>query len=121
MATDPGEVRAQVPRFIRHAVTGLSLVGLAGLLLTLLFGFEEPNAILLWPCSATALAAPVVVVIHLAYTETLAADKKRAWWTSFAGANVFSAVSEYLSSPDLAASAERRAIERERRSRLTNT
>ncbi len=75
--------------------------------------------ILLWTCSAMALVAPVVVVIHLACTETLAGDKKRASWTSFAGANVFSAVSEYLSSPGLAASTERRAIERERRSRLT--
>jgi hypothetical protein len=91
------------------------------LLLTLLVGFEEPNAILLWTCSAMALAAPAVVVIHLACTETLAVDKKRAWWTSFGGANVFSALSEYLSTPDLAASAERRAIEREQRSRRENT
>jgi len=50
-------------------------------------------------------------VVHLWITRTLTAESKRVWWNEFGSAQVWSALSEYLSSSDLAAGAARRALE----------
>jgi hypothetical protein len=79
-------VHAQIPRGVRVALIVLSLVGLVGAVLTFWLGFEEPNSSVLW-VSVLALAS----------------------------AQMWGAFSEYLSSPDLAGSADRMAAESEPR------
>ena len=101
-------VHAQIPRGLRVALIVLSLVGLVGALLTFWLGFEEPNSSLL-SASVLTLATPIGVLAHLSMTRTLTAESKRVWWKAFASAQMWSAFSEYLSSPDLAGSADRMA------------
>ena len=99
-------------------MTALSVVGAAGLLLTFWLGFEEPNSLLLWASAAMTLAAPLGPIVHLWVTRALTAESKRVWWNEFASGQVWSALSEYLSSSDLASSADRRAIESQARRAL---
>ena len=94
---------AQMPRGVRYALMPLGVIGLAGLLL--------------WLSAPLVLAAPLAVLFHLACTRTLSAEKKRVWWNELASAEMWSALSEYLSSPDLSAGAERRAMEAQMRRR----
>ena len=108
---------AQMPRGVRYALMPLGVIGLAGLLLTFWLGFEESNSVLLWLSAPLVLAAPLAVLLHLACTRTLSAEKKRVWWNELAGAEMWSALSEYLSSADLSAGAERRAMEAQMRRR----
>jgi hypothetical protein len=108
---------AQIPRGVRYALIPLGVIGLAGLLLTFWLGFEESNSWLLWLSAPLVLAAPLAVVLHLAWTRSLPAEKKRVWWNEFASAEIWSALSEYLSSSDLSAGAERRAREAQMRRR----
>jgi hypothetical protein len=117
----PTAIHAQIPRGVRRGLTALSVVGLAGLLLTFWFGFEEPNSSLLWPSVAMLLAGPMAALVHLTSTRTLTAERKRVWWKEFGSAEIWSAFSEYLSSPDLGASADRRATQAERRRGLRRT
>ena len=121
MPNPPLPVHARLPWIVTHVVTACSVLGFAGLLLTILLGFEEPNRLLLWISCGLAVAAPIAVLIHLTCTPALTAERKRVWWKAFASGDVFSALSEYLSSPDLGGSADRRAIVSQRRSRLTKT
>jgi hypothetical protein len=95
----------------------LSVVGLVGLLLALWFGFEEPNFLLLSASLAMLMAMPLTVLVHLTWTPALTAERKRVWWNEFASSGSWSALSEYLSSPDLGVSADRRAKEAEARRR----
>jgi len=99
---------AQIPKTLRVALIVLSLVGLVGALLTFWLGFEEPNTSILW-VSVLALATPIGVLVHLSMTRALTDERKRVWWKAFASAQMWSAFSEYLSSPDLAGSADRMA------------
>ncbi len=95
----------------------LSIIGFAGLVVTILLGFEEPNSLLLRTFSAMLLAAPMAVLVHLTCTRSLTPERKRIWWKEFASAEIWSAFSEYLLSSDLGASADRRA----NRTRRTKT
>jgi hypothetical protein len=92
----------------------LSLAGTVGLLLTFWLGFEEPNAWLLWTSVLTP-AIPIGVLVHLLVTRTLTPERKRLWWKELASGQIWSALSEYLSSLDLAASADRMALESQAR------
>jgi hypothetical protein len=98
-----------VPRWAVGIFRALSLLGLAGLLLTCVFGFETPNAALLATSVALMLIALLAVLWHLAETPTLTPEEKRLWIRELTGAGAFAALSEYLTSPDLRASARRRA------------
>ena len=94
------------------AVSGaLSVLGLAGLLLTLALGFETPNTVLLFVSGPLTFAAPLAALWHLVATRTLTSAEKRVWVRELTGADVFSALSEYMRSPDLSASAQRRAAD----------
>jgi hypothetical protein len=101
-------INPQIPRTVRLGVTTLSVIGVAGFILTLFLGFEEPSS-MLWPFGALTLAVPVGVLIHLVCTDTLTAERKHAWWTEFASSEIWSAISEYLTSDDLATAADRLA------------
>jgi hypothetical protein len=98
-----------VPRWVTGISGALGLLGLAGLALTLLLGFETPNTALLATSGTLTLAAPLAVLSHLAATRTLTMEEKRVWIRELTGAEAWSAISEYMTSPDLNASARRRA------------
>jgi len=102
---------AQVPAVVRRTILSLSVVGLSGVFLTFWFGFEEPNVWLATLSAAMLIAAPLAVILHLTFTRTLSPEERRIWWNDFTGADVWSALSEYLSSADLSATAQRRAAE----------
>src|SRR5688572_1544871 len=115
MQMTSADVYAQIPRGVRLVLTALGVVGLAGLLLTFWLGFEQGNAVLMTLSAAMVFSAPAAAVIHLACTRTLNRERKQIWWSEFGSADIWSALSEYLSSQDLGASADRRALEAEAR------
>ena len=100
-----------VPRWISALFVALSLLGLVAILLTVILGFETPNTALLAVSAALIFAAPLAVVWHFAVTRTLTPAEKRIWINALTGADVFSALSEYMRSTDLRASAQRRAAD----------
>ena len=102
---------AQMPVGLKRTLVALSLVGMSGVLLTFWFGFEEPNVWLAALSATMVMAAPIAVVLHLAFTRTLSPSERRAWWNDLASGEVWSALSEYLSSANLSASAQRRAVD----------
>ena len=51
----------------------------------------------------------LAVLWHFAATSTLTAAEKRMWIREFMGADALSAISEYMTSPDLRARVRRRA------------
>src|SRR5688572_3975192 len=101
--------RPTVPRWITAISRALSLLGLAGLVLTLVLGFETPNTALLVTSGTLIFATPLAELWHFAATRTLTTAEKRTWIREFIGAETWSAMSEYMTSPDLRASARRRA------------
>jgi hypothetical protein len=98
-----------VPRWVTAISGALSLLGLAGLALTLVLGFETPNTALFATSGAFTFAAPLAALWHFAATRTLTPAEKRMWIREFTGAEASSAISEYMTSQDLRASARRRA------------
>ena len=102
---------AQMPAGVRRTILTLSIVGLSGVFLTFWFGFEEPNVWLATLSAAMLIATPLAVILHLTFTRTLSPEDRRIWWNDFTGADVWSALSEYLTSADLSATAQRRAAE----------
>ena len=97
-----------VPPWVTAISAALSLLGLAGLVLTGVLGFEIPNPALLATSGALTFAAPLAVLCHFAATRTLTTAEKRMWIRELRGAEAWSAISEYMTSPDLSASARRR-------------
>ena len=97
-----------LPRWVAAISGALSLVGLVGLVLTLVLGFETPNRTLLL-VSGLIFAAPLAALWHFVATRTLTPAEKRIWIRELTGAEAFSAIAEYMKTPDLRASARRRA------------
>ena len=89
----------------------LTMAGIAGLVVTLMLGFEEPHTPMLWVSGAMMLAAPIAALVHLGVTRGLTNDEKLIWLKEFRSSEVLSALSEYLSSQNLSESANRRAQE----------
>jgi hypothetical protein len=101
----------QMPQIVRWIVAGSSVSGLVGLVLTFWFGFEDPNAALFSTSGVMVFAAPIAAMLHLTTTRGLTESQKRIWRSEFTSAEIWSALSEYLSSDDLGSSATRRAAE----------
>jgi hypothetical protein len=59
-----------VPRWVTAMSGALSLLGLAGLALTGVLGFETPNPALLGTSGALTFAAPLAVFWHFVATRT---------------------------------------------------
>ena len=112
---------AAIPRWLTDASAALSLLGLAGLVLTLLAGFETPNTILLALSGSLTFAAPLSALWHLVATRTLTTTEKRIWARELTGDEAFSAFAEYMRSPDLRASAADAAARRAARNRASST
>jgi hypothetical protein len=111
----PTFARRAVPRGLTGVLAVMTLAGIAGFVVTAMLGFEEANTSLLWLSGALALAAPIAALMHLIITRKLTHDEKRIWLREFGGAELWSALSEYLSSTNLSESANRRATKRARR------
>jgi len=105
------DVHAQIPSRVRVTLIALGVVGLAGLLLTFWSGFEEGHVLLMTLSAAMVFSVPAAAVIHLSWTRSLNSERKQIWWRALGSAEIWSALSEYLSSRDLAASADRRSVE----------
>jgi hypothetical protein len=102
-------VQPTVPRGVRGTLEVLTVAGIAGLVVTTMLGFEEPQTPMLLVSGAMTLAAPITVLVHMSVTRGLTHDEKRIWLKELGSAEVWSALSEYLSSPNLSGSARRRA------------
>jgi hypothetical protein len=102
-------VQPSVPRGVMSILAVLTVVGIAGFFVTAMLGFEEPNTPMLLVSGAMTLAAPITALMHLSITRWLTHDEKRIWLKEFGSAEIWSALSEYLSSTNLSESANRRA------------
>ena len=92
-------------------LAALSLLGLVGLGLTALFGFEKPNNMLLLVSSVLVLSAPVAMLMHLILTRELTREEKRIWIRELTGPRAPWAFSDYVTSDDRSATARRLAEE----------
>jgi len=88
-------------------VAVLSLFGIVGLGLTALFGFEQPNSMLLLASSGLVLAGPVAMLVHLCTTRQLTRQERRLWIRALTGPRAPWALSDYVSSDDRGATARR--------------
>src|SRR5947208_2062673 len=88
---------------VRVAVTALFVCAIAGLAITSLVGFEEPNDVLLILSSSLLLIGVLIVFAHLLLTRLLDRWQKRRWFHQLTGRKAVSAWSEYLSCDDLRA------------------
>ena len=102
-------VQPAVPGGVMGILAVLTVAGIAGFVMTAMLGFEEPNTSMLLVSGAMTLAAPIAALVHLSVTRGLTHDEKRTWLNEFGSAEVWSALSEYLSSTNLSESAKRRA------------
>jgi hypothetical protein len=105
----PTLVQPTVPRGVKGILAVLTMVGIAGIVMTTMLGFEQPNVPMLVVSGAMMLAAPITALMHLSVTRALTRDEKRIWLKEFGSAEVWSALSEYLSSNNLRKSAKQRA------------
>jgi hypothetical protein len=101
-----------LPRWLATVSAALTVFGFAGLVLTLLIGFETPNTLLLIVSGTLTFAAPAIAIWHLVATRTLTTAEKRVWVRELTGAEAFSALAEYVRSSDLRASAADAAARR---------
>jgi len=102
-------VQPTVPRAVRDVLVVLTVAGIAGVVVTTMLGFEEPDTRMLLVSGAMVLAAPVAALLHLSVTRRLTHDEKRIWLKEFRSSRIWSALAEYLSSANLSESARRRA------------
>ena len=84
-----------------------NLLGMAGLVLTATLAFEEPNTALLVFSAVLLFAAPVAVLLHLAFTRELSRQEKQIWIKHLTGSRAGWALSDYLTFPDRRATARR--------------
>jgi hypothetical protein len=105
---------ARQPSFTNRVFAGLavlSIVGMVGLAVTAVVGFEEPNDTLLLTSFVLMFAAPVATLVHLTGTSELTPLEKRIWIRQLAGPRAARAFSAYLTSHDRSATVERLAAE----------
>jgi hypothetical protein len=92
---------------LRGLVTVLFVCAMAGLVLTALFGFEEPNNTLVLLSSGLLFTATLAVFAHLGVTRVLTRSQKRIWLNQLTGRRAIWAWREYLTCDDLRAAAIR--------------
>jgi hypothetical protein len=90
---------------LRTVVTVLFVLAMAGLVLTLVLAFEEPNNTLLLLSSGLLLAVILAVFAHLAVTDELNRSEKRIWLAHLTGREAPWAFGDYLRCDDLRATA----------------
>ena len=96
------------PRLLLRALIAVMVTcSMAGLLLTMVFSFEEPNGPLLLVSLGLLMAAVIAVFAHLAFTRALDTRQKRMWLRLLCGRRAGRAWAEYLGCDDLLAAADR--------------
>ena len=101
-----GHIRPYISvTLLRSVVTVLVVFAMAGFLLTLVLGFEEPNEALLLLSSGLMVTAVLAVFAHLAVTQELNRSEKRIWLARLTGRKAPWAFSDYLNCEDLHATA----------------
>jgi hypothetical protein len=108
-------VQPAVPRAVIDVLVVLTVAGIAGIVVTTMLGFEEPDTPMLLVSGAMMLAAPIGALLHLSVTRGITHDEKRIWLKEFRSARIGSALAEYLSSANLSESARRRAQDASKR------
>jgi hypothetical protein len=101
-------VQPAVARGVRNIISVLTAAGIVGLVMAAMLAFEEPPMPMLLVSGAMALATPIAVLVHLSVTRSLTHEEKRIWAKELGSAQIWSALSEYLSSTNLSESARRR-------------
>ena len=86
-----------VPQWVAAISWTMSLLGLAGLVLTCILGFETPNTALLVTSVALMFGAPLAVLWHLAETDALTTAEKRLWVRELTSAGALTAISNHAS------------------------
>jgi hypothetical protein len=74
----------------------MSILGLAGLFVTIALGFEEPNRVMLVASACLLVTAPLAVVIHAALTHHLTRARRRIWLRAFVSPKAVWAMPRYL-------------------------
>ena len=96
---------------LRALVVVLLVCAMTGLVLTAVFGFEEPNTTLLLVSSGSLVTAVLAVFGHLALNRVLDRSQKRMWLTQLTGRRAMFAWAEYLACDDLRAAVRQLAQE----------
>lgn len=78
----------------------MGVLGLVGIGVALLLGFEEPVQPLLSIGTGMVLMPPVVVAAHLMWTGALTPGEKRSWLRELLSWHAGSALASYLRSAD---------------------
>ena len=78
----------------------MGVIGLVGIGLALVLGFEEPVQPLLSIGTAMVLLPPVAVAAHLMWTGALTPVEKRSWLRELVSWQAGSALASYLHSAD---------------------
>ena len=104
--------KQRTPRRILLFFAVLSVLGLVGLVLTVVVGFEEPDSRLLLMSSFLAFASPVAIAVHLTMTKELTREKKRIWVRELTGARAGEAFSAYIMCDDRSVMAETLSLQR---------
>jgi hypothetical protein len=96
----------------------LALLGAAGLVANIALSFEEPHNEMLLLSALLLAAAPVGLVLHLAFTADLTPDEKRSWVAGLMGRRGPELFGAYFSS--VSRRRATRALSAQRRGSSTN-
>jgi hypothetical protein len=99
---------------LRGLVVSLLVLGFAGLILTTVLAFEEPNTALLLLSTCLLIVPPAAVFAHLFITRELTPAQRRAWFRRLTGRRALWAFGEYLSGLDPGATVTAPAGEQQR-------
>jgi hypothetical protein len=78
----------------------LTAAGFVALAITVIFGFEEANGMMLLIASLLLFAAPAAVLVQLTFTHDLTSEEKRLWLRALTGRRALQAWSVYLGCSD---------------------
>lgn len=96
--SEPNPPRSPKPRvaeFLRFAAA-VTMLGMIGVVIALVLGFEEPPNGLLMVSALCVFAAPAVLLSHLWLTKTITPAEKRAWLRALTGRRALHAASAYI-------------------------
>lgn len=91
----PPSPKPRVGEFLRFAAA-VTILGMIGVVIALVLGFEEPPEGLLLLSALCVFAAPAVLLTHLWLTKTIPPAEKRAWLRALTGRRALHAASAYI-------------------------
>ena len=84
-------------RKVLPLLVALFVVGLLGVTLAVLIGFEEPPRLLFTVSALCVLAPPIVLLVHLWLTKALSREEKQFWLKGLFSRRALQVASAYLS------------------------